>query len=46
MEPSLVGAKGSDQASGSDFEVGYSVGFLLGGPGSGVVSTEGRSLGK
>ena len=40
IEPSLVGVEGSDRASESGSEVGYSVVFLLGGPVSEVVSME------
>ena len=38
MEPSIVGAEGSDRASESGYEVGSVVGFSLGGPSSGVGS--------
>ena len=40
MEPSPVGAEGSDRASESSSEVGSLVGFSLGGPGSGVGPVE------
>ena len=45
MKPSLVGAEGPDRASGLGFEVGVSVSFSLGGPGSLVGSTKGGSRG-
>ena len=44
MEPSLVGAEGSDRSSELGSEVGSSVGFSLGGPGSGVGSVEVGSI--
>ena len=43
MEPSLVGAEGSNRASESGSEVGSLVDFSLGGPVSGVGSAEGGS---
>ena len=45
MEPSLVGAEGSDKVSESGYKVSSLVGFSLGGLGSGVGSLEGGSLG-
>ena len=44
MEPSLVGAEGSDRVTESGSEVGSLIDFSLGGPGSGVGSTEGGWL--
>ena len=44
MEPSLVGAEGSDRASESGYEVGSLIGFFIGGMGSEVGSAEGGSL--
>ena len=44
MEPSLVGAEGSDRESESGSKVGSSICFSLGGPGSAVVYAEGGSL--
>ena len=41
MEPSPVGAEGSDETSDLGSKVGSLVGFLLGGPGSEVGSVEG-----
>ena len=40
MEPSLVGTEGSDEASLLGSEVGSSVDFLIGGPGSEMGSME------
>ena len=45
MEPTLVGAEGSDKASYLGSEVGSLVGFSLGGPGSNVGYAEGGFLG-
>ena len=45
MEPPLVGAEVSDMASELYSEVGSSVVFLFGGPGSGVGSAEGGLIG-
>ena len=44
VEPSLVGKDSSDGASESGSEVGSSIMFSLGGPGSEVGSVEGGSL--
>ena len=44
MEYSILGSEVSDRALKSSSKVGYSVVFLLGGPGSGVGSTEGGLL--
>ena len=44
LKPSLLGAEGSYRASESVNEVGSSIFFLLGYPGSGVVFAEGGFL--